>query len=129
MNTATMTKAPESESKIAPPPLPYRPFGVPFFEFKFKKGVTDLYTNRHDRFMLREDHVAELNRVVKDYNAAREGHTPALLPSDVVNAALDFAFEHPVALARLKRPGEYRDALAREVYRKAFFHFAIHDLL
>jgi len=114
-------------------PLPHpgqsKPVVVPLFSFDFKRRYEGLFTNRHDKFVLREEHVAELKRVITDYNRERPRLTPALSASDVVNAALDFVFEHPVALARLGKPGEYRDALAREVYRKAYFHFAFNDLL
>jgi len=108
---------------------PIKPVVVPLFRFDFKRRYEGLYTNRHDRIVLRDEHVAELKRVVVDYNRERPRLMPALSVSDVVNAALDFAFEHPVALARLGKPDDYRDALAREVYRKAYFHFAFHDLL
>lgn len=106
-----------------------RPSVVPLFHFDYKRHYSELYSNRHDRFVLRDEHVAELKRVMKDFNRARERLFPPLTMSDIVNAALDFAFEHPVALARLGKPEEYRDALAREVYRKAYFHFSINDLL
>lgn len=106
-----------------------KPVVVPLFRFDFKRRYEGLFTNRHDRFVLRDEHVAELKRVMADYNRERPRLTPALSASDIINAALDFAFEHPVALARLGKPEEYRDALAREVYRKAYFHFAFHDLL
>lgn len=111
----------------APAPAHDRPHVVPLFEFQFKRAYSGLYTNRHDKFVLREEHVAELKRIMTDYNRDRAG--VPLSASDVVNAALDVAFEHPVALARLERPGKYRNALACEVYRKAYFHFTFHDLL
>ena len=114
-------------------PLPLsgqnKPVVIPLFRFDFKRRYEGIFTNRHDRFVLRDEHVAELKRVMKDYNRERPRLMPALSASDIINAALDFAFEHPVALARLGNPEEYRDALAREVYRKAFFHFAFNDLL
>src|ERR1017187_9298359 len=85
------------------------------FGFKFKRQYGVLYTNRHDRFVLREEHVAELKRVTAEYNKTHKHRIPALSMSDVVNAALDFAFEHPVALARLENPEEFRDDLAKEI--------------
>ncbi len=111
------------------PTLGLKPATVPLFGFEFKRRYGGLYTNRHERFVLREEHVAELKRVTAEYNKARERRVPVLSMSDVVNAALDFAFEHPVALARLGNPEEFRDGLAKEIMRKAFFHFAINDLL
>jgi hypothetical protein len=102
---------------------------VPLFGFEFKRRYGGMYTNRHDRFVLREEHVSELKRVTAEYNKAREHRFPVLSMSDVVNSALDLAFEHPVALARLGNPKDFRDGLAKEFMRKAFFHFAINDLL
>lgn len=111
------------------PVLPARPVTVPLFAFDYKRTYGGLYTNRHERLVLREEHVAELRRVVNDYNRARALYMPALSMSEVVNAMLDFGFEHPVALVRIGKPENYRDALAREVYRKAFFHFTLNGLL
>ena len=123
------TLPPMPKLKPLPPAGQAKPAVVPLFRFQYKRHYEGLHTNRHDRFVLREEHVAELKRVVAEYNRERPVLTQPLSPSDIVNAALDFVFEHPVALARLGRPDEYRDALANEVYRKAFFHFAFHDLL
>jgi hypothetical protein len=115
--------------KPLPPIGRDKPAVIPLFRFDFKRYYEGIYTNRHDRFVLRDEHVTELKRIMKDYNRERQRIMPALSASDIINAALDFAFEHPVALARLGMPEEYRDALAREVYRKAYFHFAFNDLL
>ena len=115
--------------KPMPPIGRDNPAVIPLFRFDFKRYYEGIYTNRHDRFVLRDEHVTELKRIMKDYNRERQRIMPALSASDIINAALDFAFEHPVALARLGMPEEYRDALAREVYRKAYFHFAFNDLL
>lgn len=112
-----------------PPSGASKPVVVPYFRFEFKREYDALYTNRHDRFLLRGEHVEALKRVVREYNRERSRLMPTLSASDIVNAALDFAFEHPVALARLGEPEAYRDALAREVYRKAYFHFAFNELL
>ncbi len=128
MKTETMLY-PHPDHRAPMPALPSKPATVPLFSFEFKKKYGGLYTNRHDRFVLREEHVAELKRVVAEYTRARPRHIPALSMSDVVNAALDFVFEHPVALARLGKPEEFRDGLAKEIMRKAFFHFTFHDLL
>lgn len=119
-----------TKQPAAPRPiLPVRPTTVPLFSFEYKRPYDGLYTNRHERLVLRQEHVTELRRVVNDYNRSRARHLPCLSMSDVVNAALDFTFEHPVALTRIGSPENFRDALAREVYRKAFFHFSLHDLL
>ncbi len=128
MKTETMPH-PHHDRRVAMPALPAKPATVPLFNFEFKKKYGGLYTNRHERFVLREEHVTELKHVVAEYNRARPRHIPALSMSDVVNAALDFVFEHPVALARLGKPEDFRNGLAKEIMRKAFFHFAFHDLV
>ena len=89
-----------------PPREEAKPVVVPLFRFDFKRYYEGIYTNRHDRFVLRDEHVTELKRVMKDYNRERPRLMPALSASDIINAALDFAFEHPVALARLGKPEE-----------------------
>jgi len=99
------------------------------FRFTFRKGYGNLYTNRHEKFVLREEHVSELKRLMKEHNAAYHGFTEAVSMSDIVNAALDFAFEHPMAFKYRSNSATLRDALAREVYRQAFLHFMRHELV
>jgi hypothetical protein len=123
------TLPPMPSLRPAPQAGQTKPVVVPLFRFVYKRSYHELYTNRHQRFVLRQEHGEELKRLVNEYNRERPSLTPPLSPSDVVNAAMDFVFEHPVALARLGKPEEFRDALAREVYRKAYFHFAFNDLL
>ena len=128
MKTETALHPHRDHGTITPPPASKSAI-PPLFGFRFKRYYGGLYTNRHDRFVLREEHVAELKRVTAEYNKAHERRIPALSMSDVVNAALDFVFEHPVALARLQNPDDFRDDLAKEIYRKAFVHFVLNDLL
>jgi hypothetical protein len=128
MKMETMTHS-HHDPRPAPPFIAPKPAPVPMFGFDFKRRYSGLYTNRHERFVLREEHVDELKRVATEYNRARPRHVPVLSMSEVVNAALDFVFEHPVALARLGTPEEFRDGLAKEIYRKAFFHFAFNGLI
>ena len=128
-HASTLTLPTIPSLKPLPPKGASKPAIVPMFRFDFKRHYEGIYTNRHERFVLRDEHVAELKRIMKEFNRERPRFLPALSASDVINAALDFAFEHPLALARLGKPEEYRDALAREVYRKAYFHFAFNDLL
>lgn len=114
--------APPSREVIASP-------AVPLFRFQFQKHYGGLYTNRHDRFVLRDEHIVELKRLVKDHNSERGLRMEPLSMSDIVNAALDFALEHPLAFHGRANPDHLRDALGREVYRKAFLHFVRHELL
>ena len=128
MKTETKPHSHDSNETIMPT-LGLKPATVPLFGFEFKRRYGGLYTNRHERFVLREEHVAELKRVTKEYNKAREHRVPALSMSDVINFSLDLTFEHPVALARLQHPDDFREELSKEIYRKAFVHFVLNDLL
>ena len=120
---------PHSDNVPSIPIISLKPTTVPLFNFDFKRRYDGFYTNRYDRFFLRDEHVAELERITAEYNKVREDGLPVLTVSDVVNAALDFAFEHPVALARVRNPGDFRSYLAREVMLKALFHFTTNNLL
>lgn len=115
---------------LAPLPREQRPKATipPLFGFQFQKRYEGLYTNRHEKFVLREEHLAELKRIVRENHRDRGGRGEGIGMSDIINAALDFALEHPSAFIR-NGSGELRDSLAREVYCKAFFHFMRHDLI
>lgn len=94
----------------------------PFFRFDYKRRYSDTYANKH-RLVLREEHYPELARLAQEFNLHRpKGEFPAS-PSDIVNACLDFALEHPLCMATLGSTTDIREHLAREVYRRAFFRF------
>ena len=118
---------------LAPlPPVP-REHGTkavipPLFGFQFQRRYEGLYTNRHDKFVLREEHVAELKRIAQERRREHHGRGEGISISDIVNAALDFALEHPMAFQR-GSSHDLRESLAREVYCKAFLHFMRHELL
>ena len=105
------------------------PSAAALFRFVFKKEYGGIYSNRHDRFVLREEHISELKRLVKEHNGEYPGMTEAISMSDIVNAALDFALEHPMAFQYRATPATLRDALSREVYRRAFLHFMRSEVL
>ncbi|MDD5657025.1 MAG: hypothetical protein PHF00_07205 [Elusimicrobia bacterium] len=115
----------------APPVLDNRPAppAAALFRFQFKKQYGGLYSNRHDKFVLREEHIAELKRLVREHNGEYPGRTEAISLSDIVNAALDLALEHPMAFQYRATAATLRDALGREVYRRAFLHFMRHEVL
>lgn len=104
--------------------------GSRLFRFSFKRSYGGLYSNRHVKFVLREEHIAELARLVKEHNGSRPGTSEPLSASDIVNTALDFAFEHPGAFLAYRRGGpELRETFAHEVYRRALVHFMIHEYI
>lgn len=91
--------------------------------FAYQKRYAGLYSTKHDRFVLREEHVAELKRIVREHNSERAAGTPALSMSDIVNAVLDFAFEHPAAFYSATGPDRMRESFSNEVYRRAYLAF------
>lgn len=96
------------------------------FRFEFLKEYYSIYTTQGDKFILREEHLAELRRLVTEFNRHNPNRTTPLSMSDIINAALDFAFEHALNVRTLNDAEEVRDAIAKEVYRKAFFEFLRH---
>ena len=101
----------------------------PLFRFEFQREYAHIYTNRHERFVLRDEHVAELKRLVNEHYRDRAPGCAALSMSDIVNSALDFVLEHPKAFHSGANPDNLRDSIAREVYAKAFLHFLRHGIV
>ena len=97
-------------------------FAPPVFRFEFQKQYSRLYTNRHDKFVLREEHVAELKHLVKEHQRDRLGRGDPLSVSDIINASLDLAFEHPLAFHARVDPQRLRESLGDEVLKKALRH-------
>lgn len=126
-----LTKEPVATS--TPPAPPSRDIiaqaAIPLFRFQFNRRYGGLYSNRHEKFVLREEHIEELKRLVKEHHAERPRRFEPLSMSDIVNAALDLAFEHPLAFHSRVDTGHLRDALGREVQRRALLHFVRHEML
>jgi hypothetical protein len=127
--TTTTSAVHAGPHAVPPPEHRQAPAAAALFRFVFKKGYGGLYSNRHDKFVLREEHIAELKRLVREHNGEYPGRAEAISMSDIVNAALDFALEHPMAFQYRATPATLRDALAREVYRRAFLHFLRQEVL
>ena len=102
---------------------------VPLFRFQFQRHYSGLYSTQHERFVLREEHIAELKRLIKEHKAESTGRTEPLSMSSILNSALDLAFEHPLAFHSCVNPEHLREVLGREVLRKALLHFARHEML
>lgn len=105
-------------TEVKAPKLPFR--------FQFKRDYDSIYIVQGQKFVLREEHLAELRRLVTEFNRHNPNRTTPLSMSDIINACLDFAFEHAVNLRTLTSTEEVRHAIAKEVYRKAFFQFLHH---
>jgi hypothetical protein len=126
MNTTQHQACPDS-SRL--PLWPSRPVTAPLFAFKFQRRYEGLYTNRHEKFVLRDEHIAELKRLVIEHNKDHAARVGALSMSDVINASLDFTLEHPLAFRYITQTQDLRESLSREVYRRAFLHFMHHEML
>jgi hypothetical protein len=115
----------------APARVPRPAEGPTLFRFPFQRRYGGVYSNRHDKFVLREEHIVELKRLVVEHNRERPGRTEPLSASDILNCALDFALEHPGAFLNHRRASsvELRDTLAHEVYRRALVHFMLHEFI
>lgn len=120
--------APEEETPTATAPVP-RPEmpgageSHPFLRFEFRRPWLGTFTTKDYKFVLRTEHFPELIRLVNEFNKTRpEGEFPISV-SDIVTAALDLVFEHPLCLTGLERSEQIRDSMARAVYRKAMFRF------
>ena len=95
--------------------------GIDRFEFQRQYG--GLFHNKDCKFVLREEHIANLKRLAAEFNEHRFPDTPPLSASDIVNACLDLMFEHPLDLKGMRDPDAVRQVIAKEVYRKAFTRF------
>lgn len=127
--TETIERADSEEiPKIEEPPPSVPPIPPPF-HFQFHNRYDGIFTNKHERFMLREEHIAELQRLVIENNRERHVTGEPLCISDIITACLDFAFEHPRAFSVPIAPKDLREVLGREVYRKAFLHFMRHEMV
>ncbi len=95
----------------------------PFLRYEFKKPWLGTFTTKDYKFVLRTEHFPELIRLVNEFNKTRpEGEFPISV-SDIVTAALDFVFEHPLCLTGLEGAEQIREVMARAIYRKAMFRF------
>jgi hypothetical protein len=124
----TVTHHEHHQLPRTPEPAPHHAVSA-LFRFQFQRSYSGLYSNKHANFVLREEHIAELKRLVKEHQQARTGRFGPLSMSDIVNSALDFAMEHPVAFQYAVAPEDLRETLAKEIYRRAFMHFLRHEVL
>ena len=100
--------------------------GRPRSRFEFAQNHCGLYSNKHDRFVLREEHIQTLKRLCQEHNRHRILPHRVMSMSDVVNAALDFVFSHQLSFKELPDPANARDIIAREAHRKVFLRAAQH---
>lgn len=79
---------------------------------------SELYSTKHEKLLLRTDHIDRMDAIRRHFNAQRIHPDRArLTTSDIVNAALDFVFEHPIPFHRLADTDALRELIAEHVYR------------
>lgn len=91
--------------------------------YQFRRTYGEIYTNKDCKFVLREEHVADLLRLYNEFNKQRPEDAAPMTLSDIVGAALDFVLDHPVSFQGLKEASQARDAIASAVQRRAFSRF------
>jgi len=83
-----------------------------------RRGFSELYSNKHEKLLLRVEHVERMDEIRKAFNKARlHPAEPPMTTSDLVNASLDFVFQHRIAFAALKSADDLPKFLAEQVYR------------
>lgn len=66
------------------------------------RRYADVFSNKHEKLLLRVEHVERLENIRNWFNTSRRHpEQPALMVADIVNACLDFAFDHPIPFQRL----------------------------
>lgn len=82
------------------------------------RAYSELYSNKHEKLVLRADHIARMDAIRQNFNKQRlHAGRRSLTTSDIVNACLDFVFEHPVPFHRVTHADAVRELIAEHVYR------------
>ena len=78
----------------------------------------EIYSTKHERILLRVDHITKMDAIRKSFNGDRmHPGQRALTTSDIVNAALDFAFEHRIPFSELQEADGIKELISKSVYR------------
>lgn len=107
----------ENYAPKAPAPKSAPPESVP----EVRAGFSELYSNKHEKLLLRVEHIERMDAIRKAFNRNRlHAAEPPMTTSDIVNASLDFIFQHRIAFAVLKSANDLPKFLAEQVYRDVF---------
>lgn len=81
------------------------------------RDYSNLYSNRHEKVLMRVEHIERIKDLQRRH-AMRvlHEHQGSLTASDVVNASLDFVFEHLPESFQFEE--EFGEAVARGMYRR-----------
>ena len=102
----------QAASKSAPSTAATQP--VP----EVRGGFSEVYSNKHEKILLRVEHIERMDAVRKAFNDNRLHPAAApLSTSDIVNACLDFVFQHRIAFAALKSAQDLPKFIAEQTYR------------
>lgn len=87
-------------------------------------GYSDVYSSKHEKLLLRLDHIDRMDAIRRTFNKSRlhEGKAP-MTTSDIVNACLDFVFEQRVPFHELKDASELAELIGNQVYRHAVYRW------
>lgn len=78
----------------------------------------EVYSTKHERILLRVDHITKMDAIRKSFNSSRiHPGKRALTTSDIVNAVLDFAFEHRIPFFELQDTDGLKEMISKSVYR------------
>lgn len=103
--------------QTAPKP-PMRPVAASQPVPEVRGGFSEVFSTKHEKILLRVDHIERMDAVRKAFNKARlHSAEPPLTTSDIVNACLDFVFQHRIAFSALKRAQDLPKFIAEHTYR------------
>ena len=87
-------------------------------------GYSDVYSSKHEKLLLRLDHIDRMDAIRRTFNKNRLHESKApLTTSDIVNACLDFVFEQRVPFHELKDSSELAGLIGNQVYRHAVYRW------
>lgn len=83
-----------------------------------RPGYSEIYSNKHERLLLRSDHIARMDAIRKSFNESRiHPGQRALTTSDIVTSALDFAMQHRIPFYELAEADDLPRFMAEHIYR------------
>lgn len=84
------------------------------------RHYSDLYSNKHQKLLLRSDHIEMMDAIRRRFNKSRlHAERRSLTTSDIVNACLDFVMEHRIPFDRLANADDLPELIGESVYRSA----------
>lgn len=104
----------------APEPRPKAATIVPRESIPEPHGrFSEVYSNKHEKLLLRVEHIERLDAIRKAFNSSRVHSSKApLTTSDIVNACLDFVLQHRIPFQQLAAAEAIRDLIAEAVCRE-----------